>query len=234
MMEPARGTHSVREHLRLRENEYDRIIRTFIPGYDAMLGTMARLVAQTLPPASAIIDLGGGTGSLAFLIAEAIPNSTIEIRDVDPHMLAIAEERLSKFCDRIQVRQKSFEDPLTECDAIVASLSLHHLPTLAKKAELYSRIGRALRKPGVFLIGDVTMSPDVSTRRVVMSFWEEFMMSQMMTREEVQQHFADWAREDTYFSLLDEFSALRSAGFHQPECFWKYGPVTVFGGIRSD
>jgi len=25
---------------------------------------------------------------------------------------------------------------------------------------------------------------------------------------------------------------LAAAGFAEPECFWKYGPTTVFGGFR--
>ncbi len=57
--------HSVESHLRLDISEYDRIIRTFIPGYDAMLSTILAHLANALQENATIIDLGGGTGSLA-------------------------------------------------------------------------------------------------------------------------------------------------------------------------
>jgi hypothetical protein len=43
---------------------------------------------------------------------------------------------------------------------------------------------------------------------------------------------AQWAGEDRYYPLAAELAMLGAAGFAQPECFWKDGPATVFGGFR--
>jgi len=49
--------------------EYDRIIRTYIPHYDESRGVQLDLLAAALPhSATRIVDLGGGTGSLAEAI----------------------------------------------------------------------------------------------------------------------------------------------------------------------
>ena len=49
---------------------------------------------------------------------------------------------------------------------------------------------------------------------------------------QVQEHFASWAKEDTYRPLFEEFEALAAAGFRSPQCFWKQGAIGVYGGIK--
>ena len=56
-------THSVRRHLRVEIEAYDRSIRAFIPSYEEMLERTARAVAESRP--RRVIDLGAGTGALA-------------------------------------------------------------------------------------------------------------------------------------------------------------------------
>ena len=53
-----------------------------------------------------------------------------------------------------------------------------------------------------------------------------------VTPAQARRHFADWAREDRYFSLYEELGALAHAGFAHPECFWRRGPVAICGGVR--
>lgn len=51
-----------------------------------------------------------------------------------------------------------------------------------------------------------------------------------ISAEEARQHFAAWAQEDRYFSLQEELNALKHAGFQNPECFWRRGPMSIYGG----
>ena len=225
--------HSVENHLRLRVAEYDRLIRTFIPGYELMLGTIVRWLELVLPPDGLVIDLGGGTGSLSYLVAEKLPHTNIEIWDVDMKMLALAKERLSKFADRMVYNEKSFDQPLPRCSAVVASLTFHHVRQLKQKIEIYKNIFDALTPGGMFLNGDVTLAADLPLQEGTRALWREFMKRNGMSDEVVMQHFREWAEEDTYFSLKEEYTALAAAGFANPECFWKYGPTTVFGAMKS-
>ena len=225
--------HSVEEHLRIRVKEYDRLIRTLIPGYDEMLSTIARWVAEIVPPDGLVIDLGGGTGSLALAIVERCSQLRIEIRDVDPKMLEIAERRLSNHLGRVMLVEASFEEPLPECDAVVATISLHHVKDIEKKTRIYRKIFQALRRRGVFLNGDATMNPDGAAKHGYYRFWSDFMKSRGIANGEVQLHFANWAEEDRYFSLYEELLALASAGFQHPDCFWKFGPFAVIGGLKE-
>ena len=224
--------HSVKSHLELDIAKYDRSIRTFIPGYDTMLNTILGHLKGVLREDTTIIDLGGGTGSLAFPIAEKFPTVQIELWDIDQKMLAVAKQRLLKYGGRVRLVAKSFHEYLPSCNAVVASLSLHHINNLQSKTKLYSNIYSALEPSGIFLNGDATLPLDKNLRSATYGVWTEFMKSGGMTEDEVQGHFKDWSKEDTYFSLAEEFSALASAGFQHPECVWRNGPMTVFGGSK--
>ena len=224
--------YSFEKHIHLEVGEYDRAIRTFIPRYEEMQAMIARWCASVLPPNPVIIDLGGGTGSLSAVIAERLPHAQIQLWDIDPKMMEAGKVRLSKYGSRISLVQKSFEEPLPECDAIVACIALHHVKDLAKKTAIYASIFRALRAPGLFANGDATMSHNAQSAREMYRIWGEFMRGHGISEEESQRHFENWSDEDRYFSLAEEFDALASAGFAHPESFWKYGPMTVYGGVK--
>ena len=225
-------THSVQNHLGVAIGDYDRAIRTFIPGYDDMLETIAWWLKSITPKNGIVIDLGGGTGALAHAILSRLPNLRVEIWDTDPKMMEIAHERLAPFGSRAALRERSFFDRIEQCDAVVASLSLHHIPAIETKCELYANIHAALRSPGVFLNGDATMDDADPGRRAMFRWWSGFMMSKGISEAEAYQHFERWASEDTYHPLAAELAALGKAGFRRPEVFWKFGPITIYGGIK--
>ena len=118
----------VAAHLGIDLGEYHARIRTFIPGYDAMLDTAAGTLATMVPSrAPLVIDLGIGTGALAERCLSVKPRARIVGIDEDEGMLAAARARLGR---RLTALPGSFETvPLPPCDAVIASLALHHIPT---------------------------------------------------------------------------------------------------------
>ncbi len=224
--------HSVEEHLGMRASEYDRVIRTFIPGYEEMLATQLRWLATTLPEAGLVVDLGGGTGALAQAVAERFPRVRIQVWDTDPQMLAVAEQRLRRYNDRVALVQRSFYETLPEAHAFVASLALHHIREEEQKGRLYAQIFRSLQAPGIFLNGDCVMPSSPVADAEYYRGWAAFMGSAGISPEEARGHFAAWAKEDRYFSIAAELSMLGEAGFPFPDCFWKQGPMAVYGGYK--
>ncbi len=225
-------SHSVEEHLGFRVGEYDKVIRTLIPEYETMHAMIVRWCAVLLPSKPKIVDLGGGTGGLTAAIAERFQDAEFEVWDIDPMMMDVGRHRLAKYGKRIQFRERSFEEPLPDCDGVVACIALHHIKHIDRKTSVYANIYKALRSPGIFVNGDATMSLDENSERATYNLWADFMIENGLSRNEAQQHFANWSGEDRYFSIGEEFIALKAAGFAQPECFWKYGPMTVYGGIK--
>lgn len=225
--------HRVATHLGIDAAAYDAVIRRFVPHYEAMIRVVHGVLDDVLGDAPLVVDLGAGTGALGGAILDAIPRARVVFIDIDPSMLVVAGARVAKHGPRAEVKTASFFDPLPECDAIVASLSLHHVPELDRKTALYASVRKALRPSGVFLSADATVYPTGRGRELVFDDWAIWMGAHGIPEPEARALFAQWAGEDTYYPLATELALLAAAGFAQPDCFWKHGPSTVFGAFAS-
>ena len=222
--------HSVRSHLRLEIDAYDEAIRRFIPGYEEGLARAASEVARIRP--QRVADLGAGTGALSEALLEQDAVGVVEALDIDPEMLAQARTRLERFGERVCFREWSFDQPLPRCDAVAASLALHHIPAMQAKRELFQRICGALRPGGVFVNVDVTISAEPAQQQQSYRLWAEHMMSCGIDERQAYRHFDEWASQDTYFPLEDELAAMRKAGF-DAQCLWQRRPNTLLIGYKD-
>ena len=222
-------SHSVKQHLRLEIEAYDRTIRTWIPGYEQALRQAAREVARVQP--RLVLDLGAGTGALSEAILERSASATVELLDLDKEMLVQARVRLKRFGERARFRRQSFLDPLPECDAVAASLALHHVPAMTEKTQLYERILNALPPGGVLVNADVTMPAGEPRRSEDYAKWAAHLVSCGIGEERAYEHFREWAGEDTYFPLETELEAMTKAGF-DVACAWRDIPNTLMIGRK--
>jgi len=222
--------HRVATHLGLAASDYDAAIRRYIPAYDEMIATVVGIVGTLDAPY--VSDLGAGTGALGAAILDRVPSARVQFLDIDPSMLEVAGARVARHGQRAELRRGSFDDALPACDAVVASLALHHVPDLDRKRALYARIHEALRPGGVFLVADATVHEVGAAHDHIYHRWAAAMAQHGIARPEADALFAQWAGEDRYYPLAVELEQLRAAGFSQPDCFWKHGPSTVFGGFR--
>lgn len=217
-------SHSVRRHLRLEITDYDATIRRWIPGYETMLSVAAEAVASVHP--GRVVDLGSGTGALAEALLERPEVGVVELLDVDPEMLEQAAGRVEHHGHRAVFTLRSFDEPFGPCDAFAASLSLHHIPSLEAKTELFARAFAALRPGGVFVNADATMPADEAGRAKLFRYWADHQIAQGISEEQAFAHFDEWSEEDTYMPLEVELAALRAAGF-EAEQVWAAGPIGV-------
>ena len=224
-------SHSARKHLRVAIDSYDEAIRRFIPGYERLLAEASTAAAAVSP--AHVLDLGAGTGGLSEALLERGGIGAVELLDVDQEMLDHARERLAHHGDRVRFTLQSFEKPFPVCNAIVASLALHHIPTLAAKRALYRRAFEALRSGGVLVNADCMMSLDSAARSSLYRGWADHMVAHGIAEARAWQHFEEWAEEDTYFSLEQEIDAVRAAGF-VATCMWEEGPMAVVVGARAE
>jgi tRNA (cmo5U34)-methyltransferase len=216
--------HRVRSHLRIDVEAYDATIRRFIPGYEEMLARAAAAVAAARPARA--LDLGAGTGALSAALLAREEIGGVELLDVDPEMLEQARARLQDHGDRVTFTLRSFADPLPACQAVAASLSLHHIPTLPAKRELFERVHAALPPGGVFVNADANMPEDRAERARLFRFWADHLVASGIAEEQAWRHFDEWGEEDTYLPIDAELEALRAAGFHADQV-WHTGPIGV-------
>ncbi len=222
-------SHSVSSHLRVEIDAYDEAIRTFVPGYEEMLALVAGTIAASGP--AHVLDLGAGTGALSQAVLDRCGRCRVTLIDVDPAMLDQARQRLAAYGARTRFLEQSFLDPLPACDAVVASLALHHVPSIEEKRSLYRAIREALSPGGLFLNADATMPASDDHRSAEYETWAAHMVSCGITEERAREHFREWADEDVYFSVEEELAALETAGL-AAECLWRVTPSTIIKGVR--
>jgi len=230
---------SVSSHLKIRVEEYDGLIRRFVPFYDELLGEAAAALRLVTDPEPIVVDLGIGTGALSLRCLEVRPDARIVGIDADGEMLAVARARLSSEesgagaveVPRLQLQVGDFlRTPLPGADAIVACLALHHVSTAEAKRNFYRKCFEALGPHGLLVSADCFLAGDPALASAQMTSWRRHLESSF-TPEEAEAHLAQWAKEDTYFPLEDEAGWLRDVGF-RVEVLWRRGGFAVLTGIR--
>jgi trans-aconitate methyltransferase len=202
----------VAAHLGIDLPNYDALIRTFIPGYEGLLHDAAATLKTTARSrAPVVVDLGIGTGALAAACVTALPRARIHGIDEDAGMLAAARTRLGRRLH--QVVHDSFERAdIPRCDAVVASLALHHIPTRPRRLRLFRRLHAALAAGGVLISADCHPSSNPRLAAAERSAWIAHL-ERSYAPAIARRYLRTWAREDHYATLDDELTTLRRAGF---------------------
>jgi ubiquinone/menaquinone biosynthesis C-methylase UbiE len=223
---------SVAQHLKIKLSEYDQRIRTFIPNYEEMLGVVAAAASLVSRRQPTIIDLGVGTGALAGRCLAIAPRARLYGIDSDPEILTLARRRLSRrHRNNSKLIHGSFlETPFPRCDAVVATLALHHVGSAKIKQQLYAKCFAALRRSGIFANGDCFLAENPALSRRYMEIWQAHLRKSY-SRRRTKDFFAAWAKEDTYFPLAQEVKMLAGVGF-KVEVVWRRAPLAVVMGWK--
>ena len=224
---------SVAQHLGIRLPEYDRVIRTFIPWYAELLRVVATTSAAMVKrKAPRIADLGIGTGALSARCLAAIPDATVYGVDADPQILEAARRRLARYGSRVRLERANFaRATLPSCEAIVATLALHHILSPAAKGRFYRRCYRAIGRGGVFVTGDAFVSDDPLLAARDLEPWRRHMHRSYTIRQ-TERFLATWSGEDRYLSLARELRLLEDAGFRS-DIVWRRPPFAVIVGRKK-
>jgi ubiquinone/menaquinone biosynthesis C-methylase UbiE len=168
------------------------VARTYVPAlgfdlltplYDPFLRLLMRdqalkqrLVDQaSIRPGAAVLDVGCGTGTLAILVKQSVPEARVVGLDGDPKVLAIAREKITRAgLDVELVEGMAYTPPLPPAsfDRVLTTLVLHHLTREEKRATL-TGIRSLLRPGGELHIADFG-PPDGLYARVVFSLIRRF------------------------------------------------------------
>ena len=218
------------EHLGIALDEYDARIRTFIPEYDTLLSATAQTLATAVRGRRpALVDLGIGTGALSAACLARLPAARVVGIDEDADILAAARRRLGRALDR-SVHDSFERAVLPRCDAVVASLALHHIPTRARRLRLFRRIRAALRPGGVLISADCHPPVDRRLAAAARAAWLAHL-ERSYTPAAARRYLRTWAREDHYAALDEEIATLQRAGL-VVDVAYRTGTFAVIVGVR--
>ena len=168
-----------------------------------------------------VLDLGSGDGRLQTIVKLARPGVSAVAVDFSPPMLDRLRARFASD-PSVDIAAHDLDEPLPaslgEFDAVVSSFAIHHVGHNRKRA-LYEEVFRLLTRGGVFLNLEHVASSTPALH-------EKFLSALNIQP----------ADEDPSNKLLDvetQLGWLRSIGFVDVDCHWKWRELALLAGTKS-
>jgi tRNA (cmo5U34)-methyltransferase len=223
----------VKDHFEDEAQQFDRVILTIIPHYPTMVQTLIDAIPFGNSESFRVVDLGCGTGNVAEQVLNAYPNAQMTCLDLAENMIAIARSKLARHphVNYVTADINDFEFD-NKYDAIISSLSLHHLASDDSKRDVYHRIYEALNSGGIFYNADVVLASNDFLQDLYMNKWRQFMANSLSPEEIEGTWIPKYKEEDHPAKLLDHLSWMTEVGFADVDVLWKYFNFAVYGGIR--
>jgi len=188
--------------------------RATIPHQVEAMAALAEFVPGSVKRA---LDLGTGDGIAMALVLDLRPGATGVAADFSEEMLGRARSRFAGA--PVEVVRHDLDEPLPEAwgefDLVLSSFAIHHVPH-ERKAALAGEVFERLLPGGTFLNLEHVASPSERLH-------DEFLAS--MGRTPV---------DDDPSNILAPVEAqlewLRSAGFTDVDCHWKWRELALLAG----
>jgi tRNA (cmo5U34)-methyltransferase len=212
--------------------DWERLTRRYQTRYYEMLCEVVSRVR--IPPRGRIIDLGGASGILAEMLLNRFPDAHVTVLDLSSKMLELAEKRLNHFRGRAFFFQGYVEDmPNGPHDAVVSTLTLHHLEGDDNKRLQYKKILDSLKPGGCFWQGDYVLSSHPEDSAHNEEEWVKWLRGQGFSSPEIQELRNRVQNHDRPAALIDHLGWLTDLGFEYVDCTWRYIKFAVFGGRKA-
>ncbi|OGC16841.1 hypothetical protein A2282_02375 [candidate division WOR-1 bacterium RIFOXYA12_FULL_36_13] len=220
------------DHFSREAKSFDQGIIKSVPYYLEMLQILCLMFPYPKNKNIKIMDVGVGTGNISYAVKTAFPNAQIVCLDLAPKMLEVAKEKLKGF-KGIEFVHANIEDYKFEqkFDAIVSSLTLHHLETDKEKHSFHKKAFDALKKGGIFINIDIVIAPDKHTQNINIGKWKEHILKSA-NENFVKDRYKKYLEEDRPAIILNELNSLKNVGFKYVDVFFKYFNFAVYGGRK--
>lgn len=176
-----------------------------------------------------ILDLGAGTGLLSQKILEHFPKAKITLIDLSDKMLDVARQRFQGL-SQIDIILKDYTEYQAQhpFDAIVSSLSIHHLPN-DEKIKLYKNCYAWLNAGGTFINADQALAPNPYLEKLYSKQWRQKVESTDLKPEAIAAAY-ERVNLDIRTPLHLQLEWLSEAGFNNVDCLYKsYDFVVMYG-----
>ncbi len=143
------------EQFHFDPDTYLDMVRSEVPAYEELQEAIARAAAEV--GASAILELGTGTGETLRRVMTRHPAATVIGIDENDGMLAVARGMVPQ----ADLRVAKLQDPLPRgpFDLVFSALAVHHLDG-SEKVALFRQVADRLTPGGRFVLGDVVVPED--------------------------------------------------------------------------
>lgn len=202
-----------------------------------------RLMADLLPFADdeqfTVVDLGAGTGAAARAVLDRYPGAQAILADYSPQMMEEGKRELADYSGRyayVELDLGSGGWPAEipgEVEAVISSLSVHHLPD-ERKQQLFAEILARLTPGGWYL----NLDPVTAEDPVVEAAWQRANDRQDPAAAAKHAHRTpeEQLRYENHvrymIPLATQLEFMRGAGFEAIDVYWKQLDHVIYGGRR--
>ena len=188
-----------------------------------------------------ILELGCGDGRVTHELLQIDANLEGTLIDGSSEMIENAKNRLKSY-QGLKFIQTTFQElvnsnPLSEnFDFVVSSLAIHHLQEEEKKV-LFEYVYNHLNSDGFFLNIDVVRAPTEILESWYLKLWKEWIMENEIKTNQLEsfQNIPDQYKnnpDNNPDTLENQLKLLKSVGFSNVDCYYKYGIFSVYGGQK--
>ncbi|MEJ2689576.1 MAG: class I SAM-dependent methyltransferase [Deltaproteobacteria bacterium] len=209
----------------------DQFIEVSISFYDHFISHKSK---------AKVLDLGCGDGLFIQELCKSFRPAEVTLVDGSAEMLKAAQKRLSwqngTYFIQAIFQQLLTDDPVNDnFDFIYSSLAIHHLP-LEEKKKLYAYIYKHLSSGGWFIHYDVVLPPSEKLEKWYLSTWREWIKKHpCKERRDQLLGVPDQYKgnpDNMPDTLESQLEVLKTVGFCNVDCFYKYGLFSLFGGSK--
>lgn len=190
--------------------------RADIPHQAESMAALAEFVPESV---GRVLDLGTGDGISMALVLDLCPDASGIAADFSEEMLGRARDRFAGAA--VEVVRHDLDEPLPEAwgtfDLVVSSFAIHHLPH-ERKAALSGEVFDRLTPGGTFLNLEHVASPTARLH-------DEFLAAMGRTP-------ADDDPSNILAPVSEQLAWLRSVGFVDVDCHWKWRELALIGANR--
>jgi tRNA (cmo5U34)-methyltransferase len=217
---------------------YDAFISEINPAYKKMQDVCIDVLMYAHPDCklSSVLELGVGTGMLAFKILSKFSVKKYTGYEISDNLISLATSRLSVFVSKIDLSNRDFRGikHTASFEAAVSTMTFHYLSNKDKKI-VFKNIYDSLKYKGIFLIGDriISNSPflkDIFAKRMISS-WDNTTKNWRASIRKPHNTVAD-SQEEPWF-IEDQLLWLKEVGFSEVACIWRDFNYCVFYGIKK-
>lgn len=210
---------------------YDSQRRLLIPCFDDFYAAAATWM-ETDMPAPRILDLGAGTGLLAGFARRKFPDAHLTLIDLSDKMIEQARARFAGD-DRVEYIVADYTGyPYDgQYDAVISSLSIHHL-THEQKRALFRTVYDLLNEGGTFVNADQASGSTPQLDDKYSSRWVAHIRGSGLPVEAIESAI-ERRKLDRNAPLNAQLDWLREAGFTDADCVYKFNEFAVFTARKA-
>ncbi|MGI6656976.1 MAG: carboxy-S-adenosyl-L-methionine synthase CmoA [Desulfobulbus sp.] len=205
---------------------FDDMLDRSIPFYRTVIDATAHILAARLPHEATICDLGCSTGTTLLTLSGQLTGRDFRYIGLDnaPAMLAKAREK-SRLAGKEQILHFAEADIVTDAlpaaTAFLCNYTLQFLRPMLRPAFI-GKIYAALPPGGLLLLSEKTISPAHRLNRTFIDLYHVFKKEQGYSDLEIAAKREALENVLIPFSLDENLSLLRSAGFAEVEIYFKW------------